>query len=165
MIDIGGGIGKDLTVFLASYPSLRDAVVLQDQPAAIDTARENGVENLGIKPTVHDFFTEQPVKGAKVYYFQSVLHDWADEDCKRILGHVRDAMVRGYSRLLINEVVIPEVGASRLDTGVDMLMMASCGAKERTEKDWGEIITDVKGLKIEQVVRFSGGAIIDCVLI
>lgn len=33
----------------------------------------------------HDFFTEQPIKDAEVYFFRWILHDWGDEDAVRIL--------------------------------------------------------------------------------
>ena len=45
--------------------------------------------------------------GARAYYMHSVLHDWPDEVAATILGRVKDAMRPGYSRLLINENVIP----------------------------------------------------------
>lgn len=41
--------------------------------------------------SVHDFFTEQPVLNAAVYFLRVVIHDWSDEDAAQILRHLRNA--------------------------------------------------------------------------
>lgn len=57
----------------------------------------------------HNFSTAQPstARGARAYYLHSIIHDWDDMDAGRILGHIRDALIPGYSKLLINDVIIP----------------------------------------------------------
>lgn len=62
LVDIGGSIGHDLLEFRRKWPDVRGRLVLQDRPEIIEKAK---TMNLGprIEPTVHDFFTEQPVKG------------------------------------------------------------------------------------------------------
>lgn len=40
----------------------------------------------------------------------SVLHDWPDEQCRKILENLAPAMKRGFSKLLINEIVISDTG-------------------------------------------------------
>lgn len=39
----------------------------------------------------HDFFERQTVKEAAVYLLHSVIHDWSDEYCIKILRQVRAA--------------------------------------------------------------------------
>ena len=41
----------------------------------------------------------------------SILHDWNDDNCRKILSNLVPAMNRGYSKVLINENVIPDVEA------------------------------------------------------
>jgi hypothetical protein len=64
-----------------------------------------------------------------------ILHDWADKDCRKILKGLTDSMKHGYSKLLINEHVIPETKACWESTSLDLIMMAQLGAMERTEAD------------------------------
>lgn len=94
----------------------------------------------------------------------SILHDWADDKSGVILTQLKNAMKKGYSRILIDDVVIPEKGAGVIETGSDFLMMVSCAGKERVEREWRELIESVEGLKVERVVNYPGGGIIEAVL-
>lgn len=80
----------------------------------------------------HDFFTPQPVKGARAYYLHSVLHDWNDDDCVRILEALKPAMNKGYSTVLINELVVPSQQAEWPVTSMDHLMLVLGAMRERT---------------------------------
>ena len=93
--------------------------------------------------------------GARAYYLKYVLHDWPDDRCKEILQHLVTAMEPGYSRLLINEAVIPDVGASWAHTSLDLFMMALASATERTETQWRDLLESA-GLKITGI--WSKGA-------
>ncbi|KAL1582274.1 hypothetical protein WHR41_09231 [Cladosporium halotolerans] len=97
----------------------------------------------------HNFFTAQPstARGARAYYLHSIIHDWDDMDAGRILGHIRDAMIPGYSKLLINDVMIPVHQPSRRDTSVDVHMMVKLGGRERTEEMLRGLIEKL-GLKV-----------------
>lgn len=78
----------------------------------------------------------------------SILHIWPDDLCKDVLGRVRDAMTPGYSRLLINDHVVPATGAHWETSALDILMMTLHSAKERTEAQWRHLLEDVAGLRI-----------------
>ena len=58
-VDIGGGIGHQCAALKARFPSITRRVVLQDLPKAI----EHAIPTDGVEPMVHDFWSEQPVKG------------------------------------------------------------------------------------------------------
>ena len=45
-------------------------------------------------------------------------------------------MQPGYSKLLINENVVPDIGAAWSITSMDWLMMALGAVRERTETQW-----------------------------
>lgn len=105
-VDVGGGTGQILQDFHAAVPEYTGRLVLQEQAPVIQAAEAGGLgQSRRIELQVHDFFTPQPIKGARAYLFRSVLHDWPDEQCRTILGHIKDAMVPGYSRILISDFV------------------------------------------------------------
>lgn len=60
IVDVGGNKGHDLEEFKSKWPNAPGRLILQDQSHVLEE-----VESLDstIEPMVHDFFTEQPVKG------------------------------------------------------------------------------------------------------
>ena len=56
-------------------------------------------------------------------------------------------MVKGYSKLLIYDVVLPPTGASSNQATMDVEMMSILSASERTQGTWIKLLTDA-GLKI-----------------
>ncbi|KAB8272046.1 S-adenosyl-L-methionine-dependent methyltransferase [Aspergillus minisclerotigenes] len=162
LVDVGGGRGHDLVEFLSRWPGAPGRLVLQDLPAVLDgiVALDPSIERMA-----HDFFTEQPVKGARVYSFHIVLHDWNDKDCQAIFSRLAASMERGYSKLLINDVVIPTTGAHWEATALDILMAACFASWERTEQQWHQLIESV-GLKVVKVWHGTGSvaSVIECEL-
>ena len=59
-------------------------------------------------------------------------------------------MTKGYSRLLIDEYVLPETGASIRGSAMDFLMMCFLSGIERTRRQWDELL-DSCGLEIVKV--------------
>ncbi|OOF91987.1 hypothetical protein ASPCADRAFT_509897 [Aspergillus carbonarius ITEM 5010] len=106
LVDIGGGShGLDLHTFHLSHPHLPGRLILQDLPHVISSSSPLPEY---IEPQGYDFFTPQPVKGARAYMLRTVLHDWPDCQAEMILKRVRDAMDKD-SVLLVVERVMPEV--------------------------------------------------------
>ncbi|KAI7787340.1 S-adenosyl-L-methionine-dependent methyltransferase [Diaporthe eres] len=136
-VDIGGGHGLDSARFLAKHPELSTSakIVVQDLPEVVST---HAKERLGprIERMAYDFFQPQPLLGARAYFLHAVPHDWPDGDCKRIFHNVRAAMRKGYSKLLIYEIVIPNKGATSLMTTLDLQLMNTTSGFERTEEEW-----------------------------
>lgn len=73
----------------------------------------------------------------------------------------------GYSRLLINEYVIPTTGAHWEATSLDIMMMSTVGSLERTEARWRNLIESVDRLKITQIWHVGEGveSLIECELV
>ncbi|KAI4663170.1 uncharacterized protein J4E88_010805 [Alternaria novae-zelandiae] len=65
----------------------------------------------GAEAMSHDFMTEQPVKGARAYYLHSIIQDWNDDVNSQILKAIVPAMTKGYSKVLVNDFVVPDQGA------------------------------------------------------
>lgn len=157
LVDVGGSSGHDLVSFRTGHPNVAGRLVLQDLPEAITAAKASGeLEKQGIEAVEHDFFTPEDVRGARVYYLKMVLHDWPDEQCKQILANLKPALKQGHSRIVLNEIIIPEVGAGWFETGVDMIMMSCHSAQERREKHWVSLIESVEGLRVSNIWNVGG---------
>lgn len=57
----------------------------------------------------HNMQDPQPVKGAAIYMFRSVLHNWPDKYVIKFLSNVVPALEPG-SKIIINEGVLAEPG-------------------------------------------------------
>jgi demethylsterigmatocystin 6-O-methyltransferase len=145
LVDIGGGFGKHSVAFKEKFPGVPGRVVVQDVPSTLAYAPQ--VE--GIEFHAHDFFLQQPIRGAKFYYLRHIMHDWADDDCIRILSSIVPAMGPD-SRILIDEVVLLETKVPWLVAVSNLVMMASLGGIERTKEDWINLLARA-GLKILDV--------------
>jgi hypothetical protein len=166
LVDVGGGLGHVLATFHKRHPHMPGRLILQDQESVISQIPPSSLPSK-ITPTVHDFFTAQPVKGARAYYMHFILHDWTDEHCTKILGHLRDAMTSGYSKILINEYVVPDREATWQMTSLDWSMMAAFASRERTERQWRALL-EACGLRIVGIWKKKGNrrseSIIEAVL-
>ncbi|CAJ2510507.1 Uu.00g133160.m01.CDS01 [Anthostomella pinea] len=143
LVDIGGSTGHDIEEFLQKHPNAPGRLILEDLPVVIGQ-----IESLDekIERVPHDFYTEQPV-------------------CMKVLARITEAMKPGYSKLLINENVIPGRNAAWEATGLDILMMTLLAAKERTEQDWHDLL-GAAGLKINKIWTVANGteSLIECEL-
>ena len=170
LVDIGGGTGHDLAAFIAAKPELFASsspyrLVLQDLPNAIDLARSQQPPLPShIIPYAHDFFTPQPIKGARAYYFRTIFHDWPDSHCRLILKHTLDAMGPN-SKLLINEYVLPEKGVAVFPACLDLSMMATKGGQERTERDWRNLVESVGGRWIGVTDQVGGEGVWESLIV
>ena len=152
LVDVGGGLGHDLQELQTRYPSLPGKLILQDRAEVISTITST---TLTTQAQAHDFFTPQPVKHARAYYLHSVLHDWSDEDCIRILQNLIPALKKGYSKILLNEIVVAEEKASLPATAMDQLMLVLGAMRERTEKQWRDLLGEA-GLKVGRIYTYPG---------
>jgi len=87
----------------------------------------------------HDFFKEQPVRGADVYFMKHILHDWSDKYCLKILRAIVPAMKDG-SRIVVMDGVLPPPGTAalpmeRLLTALDLQMVTALNAKEWSREE------------------------------
>ncbi|KAI1375689.1 putative O-methyltransferase [Hypoxylon crocopeplum] len=147
LVDVGAGKGHDLLAFHDKYPHQEGRLILQDLAPVTDSIRDI---DPAIELMTYDFFTEQPVKGARSYFYHHILHDWSDYKCLEILKPVTKAMKPGYSKLFIHEMIIPEQGASTFHAMLDMTMMAFNSGMERTESQWTTLLEEA-GLVVVKV--------------
>jgi hypothetical protein len=167
LVDVGGGFGQSIKKLHAEYPSLQGRFILQDLTKTIGQIDVAQAKKEGFEPMVHDFFTPQSIKGAKYYHLRRVLHDWNDGPSLKILEATRAAMkdTPDYSRLLIHEFVLPDVGCGYSEAMIDLMMMQLTDGKERTESQWHELLGKA-GFKIVKIWKAVVGttAVIEAVV-
>jgi hypothetical protein len=74
------------------------------------------------------------------------------------------AMEKGYSKLLINDFVLPDTDVPLHPALLDITMMSLCSGVERSEKQWRDLIDSV-GLQIVKIWRTEGAeAVIETTL-
>lgn len=83
-------------------------------------------------------------------------HDWSDDRCREILLALKPAMIPGYTKVLLQERVVPSQGASWLSTAADLVMMCGLAGKERTERGFRELVDSV-GMKITGIYTRTPG--------
>ncbi|EIW77519.1 S-adenosyl-L-methionine-dependent methyltransferase [Coniophora puteana RWD-64-598 SS2] len=105
--DIGSGVGSFSLHLAKLRPDLH--ITLQDQPHVLDDALQLWSKEFPdctldkrvvFEPL--DFLVHPPVQGQDYYYMRAIVHNWTDNDVRRILTNVRKAM-GAHSRLLIQE--------------------------------------------------------------
>ncbi|KAF4834412.1 O-methyltransferase [Colletotrichum tropicale] len=149
LVDVGGSIGQDLKPFMEKYPETASRLYLQDLPSVI--VDEEACQVKGVNKLAYDFFKPQPIKYARAYYMHHILHDWPDKIVLKILENQKVAMKPGYSKILIHDHVLDDSRPVHPHAAsYDITMMAFGSAKERTEREWHELIESI-GLKIVKI--------------
>ncbi|KAK1752895.1 Demethylsterigmatocystin 6-O-methyltransferase [Echria macrotheca] len=165
VVDVGGGMGQLLKDVVTEIPSVQaEQCVLQDRKEVLEEAvasRDPVIERVSIME--HDFHTEQPVKGALVYFLRRILLDYPDAAAIGILRRLADALPADNpnARIVIMEEKLsePPVPPNRI---VD-LMMVSLGGKLRNEKMMGELVS-AAGLKMVKYYAKPGDptCVVEC---
>ncbi|KAK3988693.1 O-methyltransferase [Cladorrhinum sp. PSN332] len=154
VVDVGGGRGTALLAILTECGgSYGAAMVLQDLGDVLEGQDPVRIE--GVMNQVYNFYDEQPVKNAHVYYLRNVLHNHYDGVGKKILRRVVDAM-GPTSRILIAEMILPDTttaGDNPLPFFMDVNMFME-GGVERTEQHWKKLLGEA-GLEIQKVWRLD----------
>ncbi|MCL7495554.1 MULTISPECIES: methyltransferase [Streptomyces] len=148
VVDVGGGRGGLLRSVLAAHPQVTGT--LYDQASVIAEHQLDHPEVAGRWATASGDFFESVPAGHDHYLLKSILHDWSDENCLRILQAVRAGM-RKDSKLLVVDPVIPPGNAFDASKTIDVMMMAVYDGKERTQREFEEILTKA-GFKITRIL-------------
>jgi len=150
IIDVGGATGNMLAAILANHPGPRGILfdrphVVSDAPALLDA------RGLSHRVTIEigDFFQHVPT-GGDAYILSHIIHDWNEDQCLMILGHVRKA-TKPAGRLLIVEMVLASGDAPHPGKILDMVMFSQTGGEERSEAEYGHLLSKA-GFRLTRVV-------------
>ena len=150
VVDIGGGHGGLITSILKANPKLKG--ILFDAPQVIEGARPR-IEAAGIaercQTVAGDFFKSVPA-GGDAYVMKWIIHDWDDERAITILKHIRNEVSQN-GRVIIVDSVVPENNEPDFSKFFDLNMMVMTGGKERTEKEFAQLLA-AAGFKLRRVI-------------
>jgi hypothetical protein len=151
IVDVGGGHGRLLAAILGATPNSRG--ILFDLPQVVAGApavlAEQRVADR-IRIAEGSFFDTVP-EGGDAYVLKNVIHDWPDDDAVRILGNVRKAAAAGKNVLLV-EGVLPGHDREFPGNWIDLEMMVTADARERTAAEYGELLRRA-GFDLTRVVE------------
>ncbi len=142
IVDVGGGRGTLLRALLDEAPAARG--VLLDLPHVIERARAS-LPAL-IEAVAGDFLSAVPA-GGDVYVLKHVLHNWSDDDARRILENCRDARAAGGRVVVLDAVLAPD-NRPDLARMLDLEMRVLFGGRERRKPELRRLI-HAAGLQIE----------------
>lgn len=162
LVDVGGGNGhftEDVRSYICGAEGSEEQksrFISEDLGFQIQTVRDTGVDKQRPFITYHEqnFFEPQTIKNAKFYYFRHILHDHPDASCQKILANILPAMGDD-SAILVDDLVIPNVGAGLHSTAMDLTMMACHAGKERSEAEWRALVDGVEGLEIKKIWTYG----------
>ena len=106
-VDVGGGQGSVAGALAEVTTHIR--FIVQDLAATAVVGQKSQPETLRSRISFmeHNFFSEQPVQGAQVYFFRWILHDWSDKYALKILQSLIPAMRDG-SRVILFEWLLAD---------------------------------------------------------
>ncbi|KAI1140753.1 S-adenosyl-L-methionine-dependent methyltransferase [Hypoxylon sp. FL0543] len=145
LVDIGGSHGFVCVHLAKQYSNIK--FIVQDLPSTIDSAPQPVCADSQISKRIcfqkHDFFKEQPVRGADVYFFRWILHNYSTPYAVQILRNLIPALKPG-ARIIINDQCLREAGVEdpwdeRLMRSMDLVMMTLLNAQEREEVDFRQL--------------------------
>ncbi|KAI1175690.1 S-adenosyl-L-methionine-dependent methyltransferase [Nemania sp. FL0916] len=146
IVDVGGSQGFVSFAIARQFP-LVSCVVQDLEPVILAAQKEMPADLAGrVKFTTHDFFTEQPIIGADVYFFRWIFHNWSNKYSIKILRQHIPALKKG-AKIVINDNILPEPGVipqwreDRLRS-MDLTMTEIQNSHEREVEDWAEIFHD-----------------------
>ena len=155
ILDVGGGNGALLIELLRAQPNLTGCVL--DLPRC-EVGAQRAIEHAGLahvaKFDCGDFLDCIPC-GFDTLLLKSVLHNWDDAACAKILANCRQALGSNGGTVLVIERFLPnvsEVSACLASLALnDLNMLRGPGGRERTEKEYRTLIADA-GLSVTCVL-------------
>jgi SAM-dependent methyltransferase len=167
LLDVGGGFGQLMIAILRKYPAVRGIVF--DLPHCAEGARKNlavsGVADR-CEFIAGSFFDSVPA-GADAIIMKSIIHDWNDERCVRILQNCHRALKLG-TRLMVVDRIVPdklEPTADHRDiTLTDLTMLRGPGGCERTESEHRELLAK-GGFRMTRVVPAGRYSVIEAAVV
>ena len=92
-----------------------------------------------------------------------IFHDWPDGHCLKILKNTASAMNKGYSKILISDIVLPDKGATSFPTESDIGMLSLFGSMERSTSQWQNLL-ERAGFKVVKIFHGLPESVIEAEL-
>ncbi|KAH6795510.1 hypothetical protein C2S51_036496 [Perilla frutescens var. frutescens] len=139
VVDVAGGTGSVAKALVDTFSGLKCTVL--DLPQVV--AGLEGSENLRF--VSGDMF--QFIPSTDAVFLKWIMHDWSDENCVKILGKCKEAIIPSKNnggKVIIVDMVVDGLKqehheATETQLFFDMTLMADLSGKERTEKEWAKL--------------------------
>lgn len=139
IVDVGGGHGHLLCTLLKHYAGPRG--IVYDSPHVAEGASTR-IAEFGLSDRCRaeggDFFASVP-KGGDAYLMKHIIHDWPDDRATTILRNCR-AAAKDRAKVILVEMVIPPGNEPSPGKLLDLEMLVIASGKERTEREYTELL-------------------------
>lgn len=147
IIDVGGGFGSFVLAIKKKHPAINGIVM--DLAECVGKA-EKLAQSKELTFIAGDFFQSVPRDG-DLYILRHIIHDWNDEQSRRILKTVRKA-VKDSSKLILIEIVMGTGVMEDKKSNIDIQMMNLIDGKERTKEEFERLAADCE-FKLTRVIH------------
>ncbi|KAK6919027.1 Plant methyltransferase dimerization [Dillenia turbinata] len=138
LVDVGGGSGWAVARVAKTFPHIKCFNFDLPHVIAAAPAHEGVIHLCG------DMFDVIPK--AHAIFMKSVMHDWSDHDCVKILKNCREAIPEDIGKVIIVDIVLRPDGDGLFDDtnlALDLAMrVQTSGGKERTEEEWKKVLEE-----------------------
>lgn len=164
MVDVGGNTGSQIAALREQFPDAPGKCMILDLPTGVPANPPAGTETCA-----HSFFEPFPPQahGARFYYMRWISHNWSQKELITMLTNIRGAMKPGYSKLVINDWIVPDRDPHPFMCSQDLCMMQLGGGEERSEARHRQAI-EAAGLKVAAIFKAGDGRtedVIECELL
>ncbi|XP_021749903.1 desmethylxanthohumol 6'-O-methyltransferase-like [Chenopodium quinoa] len=136
VVDVGGGTGAAVNEVVKAFPNIKG--INFDLPHVIAIAPKYD----GVAHVEGNMF--EAIPDADVAILKSILHDWNDEDCVKILKNCQKAVPEKTGKLILFELILHKEGEESMEgilLASDLIMIAHTGGgKERTEPEYKSLL-------------------------
>jgi hypothetical protein len=105
-------------------------------------------------------FLEGAPSGGDAYVVKAVLHNWQDDDARRILDSCRHAMGGTTADLLVIERLVPGPNEGAEIKLMDLNMFVGPSAYERSREEWTHLL-DSAGFRMRSTVPAGNLTVIE----
>ncbi|KAB1222018.1 Trans-resveratrol di-O-methyltransferase [Morella rubra] len=140
LIDVGGGTGTSAKIISEAFPNLKCTVL--DLPRVVSDLPDSS----NLKFVGGDMF--ELIPSADAILLKSVLNNWGDEDCLKVLKKCREVISNNGNRgkVIIIDIVLNDKKDKHELTEAklyfDLLMMIVVSGRQRYEKEWEKLFLE-----------------------
>ncbi|WP_081748702.1 methyltransferase [Nocardiopsis sp. CNT312] len=159
ILDVGGGAGHTMIELCRQHPRLSGTVL--DLPHVCNLARDR-IEAAGmsdrIGTTSADFFTDPLPTGHDTVLLSMIMHDWSEEQNRRILASCMDVLPSG-GTVMISELLVADDKSGPVDAALmSMNMLVGTWGRNYTAAEYAGWLRDVGCAQVRTVHFDAPGA-------
>jgi len=157
LMDVAGGPGGQAVQIGLKHPHLRG--IITDMAPVCEIAREY-IRASGLSgrftAVAADLFEGPYSQGADVILLGHILHDWNDDNCRKILRNCSAALPAQGVLLVSEKVLEPDFSGTNFALMKDLTMLVACepDARERTEAEYRSLLDDA-GFELTKLIRLD----------